>query len=159
MDLWLNQFNLVNEKFYYLSDEQGLVYVGRLSQLAQDRHQFFINCNIKYSNKKEYFQYFIAFFNHESPLNLPQHFFYGTPRQRQVWQTLSQIPWGATISYQALAQKAKQRKATRAVAHAVAQNPLMLLRPCHRIILKSGQVGQYRGGVDLKKRLLAFEAG
>lgn len=158
MELQLNYFYFLERAFYYLSDEQGLVYIGIMNQLSRDRKRYFRGFSINFSNKKEYFQYFKAYFNHENILHIPQHFFYGTLRQRQIWQSLSMIPWGKTVSYQTLAKKAKQGNAVRAVAHAVAQNPLLLLRPCHRVILKNGNVGQYRCGVNFKHQLLTFES-
>lgn len=154
MELHLNYFYFLERTFYYLSDERGLVYVGIMNQLSQDRERYFRGCSINFSNKKEYFQYFKAYFNHENILHIPQHFFYGTLWQRQVWQSLSMIPWGKTNSYQTLAKKVKQGNAIRAVA----QNPLLLLRPCHRIILKNGKIGQYRCGVNCKQQLLTFES-
>ncbi|MFW9600829.1 MAG: methylated-DNA--[protein]-cysteine S-methyltransferase, partial [Prevotella sp.] len=48
-------------------------------------------------------------------------------------------------------------KAVRAVASAVAQNPIAMLVPCHRIIHKDGTLGEYHWGRDLKKQLLDWE--
>ncbi|WP_279404170.1 methylated-DNA--[protein]-cysteine S-methyltransferase [Secundilactobacillus kimchicus] len=80
-----------------------------------------------------------------------------TPFQRQVWRTLTHIPYGQTVSYQQLAAKMNRPSAVRAVASAVAKNPLMEIVACHRVILSTGQTGQYRGGATMKARLLAME--
>ncbi|WP_288530622.1 methylated-DNA--[protein]-cysteine S-methyltransferase [uncultured Secundilactobacillus sp.] len=80
-----------------------------------------------------------------------------TPFQRQVWRALTHIPYGQTISYQQLADKINRPNAVRAVASAVAKNPIMEIVACHRVILSTGQTGQYRGGAAMKKRLLAME--
>ncbi|WP_282802097.1 methylated-DNA--[protein]-cysteine S-methyltransferase [Secundilactobacillus kimchicus] len=80
-----------------------------------------------------------------------------TPFQRQVWRTLTHIPYGQTVSYQQLAAKMNHPSAVRAVASAIAKNPLMEIVACHRVILSTGQTGQYRGGATMKARLLAME--
>jgi len=45
----------------------------------------------------------------------------------------------------------------RAVATAVGDNPLSIAIPCHRIIRKNGEIGEYHWGSDIKKKLLAYE--
>lgn len=82
---------------------------------------------------------------------------YGTSFQQCVWKALLQIPKGQTIAYSELAVLAGYPKAVRAVASAVARNRISLLIPCHRVIQKSGKIGQYRWGSDLKKLILAQE--
>lgn len=82
----------------------------------------------------------------------------GTPFQEKVWQALLDISWGETCSYQGLAQKIGNSQASRAVANAVGSNPIMLLVPCHRVIAKDGSLGGFRGGIQVKERLLAREA-
>src|ERR1700744_6259504 len=70
----------------------------------------------------------------------------GTPFQIKVWETLLSVPPGKLITYAALAEKADFAPATRAVASAVARNPIAFLIPCHRVIRSSGEVGQYHWG-------------
>ena len=65
---------------------------------------------------------------------------------------------GRFISYQDLARAVGRPEAPRAVGAAVGRNPISLIIPCHRVILKSGIVHNYRWGVRRKKALLAFEA-
>lgn len=84
-------------------------------------------------------------------------FIHGTPFQIQVWHTLLQIPLGKLISYESLAQQAGYPKAVRAVASAVANNPVAYLIPCHRIIRKNGDIGNYRWGKETKKAILKWE--
>lgn len=83
----------------------------------------------------------------------------GTNFQIKVWQALLKIPAGTTISYEDLACRINRPKAVRAVANAVARNPVALLIPCHRIIRKTGAVGGYRWGSARKKAMLIWEAG
>lgn len=82
----------------------------------------------------------------------------GTPFQLKVWEALLHIPIGQVTSYQQVAKAIHHPKATRAVANAVANNPLHFLIPCHRVIQSSGVLGGYRAGVLRKKLLLGWEA-
>jgi O-6-methylguanine DNA methyltransferase len=80
-----------------------------------------------------------------------------TDLQRAVWQELTKIPYGTTISYEELALRIGNPKAVRAVASAVGDNPISIAIPCHRIILKNGNIGEYHWGSDIKEKLLAYE--
>jgi AraC family transcriptional regulator of adaptative response/methylated-DNA-[protein]-cysteine methyltransferase len=81
----------------------------------------------------------------------------GTAFQQQVWQALAAIPAGSTTNYSALAAKLGCPRSVRAVASAVAANPLAVAIPCHRVVRKSGGLAGYRWGVRRKSRLLARE--
>jgi AraC family transcriptional regulator of adaptative response/methylated-DNA-[protein]-cysteine methyltransferase len=80
-----------------------------------------------------------------------------TAFQRQVWQALQAIPYGATRSYGEVAKAIGQPKAVRAVARACATNPVALVIPCHRVIREDTSLGGYRWGIERKKKLLANE--
>jgi AraC family transcriptional regulator of adaptative response/methylated-DNA-[protein]-cysteine methyltransferase len=80
-----------------------------------------------------------------------------TDLQRTVWQELTKIPYGTTISYEELALRIGNPKAVSAIATAVGDNPLSIAVPCHRIIRKTGEVGDYHWGSDIKEKLLAYE--
>jgi methylated-DNA-[protein]-cysteine S-methyltransferase len=81
--------------------------------------------------------------------------------QRQVIQHCRQIPYGKTLSYGELAAKAGSSRAARAVGNCMATNRIPLVVPCHRVLPASGQPGRFSapGGVKMKRRLLAMEAG
>jgi AraC family transcriptional regulator of adaptative response/methylated-DNA-[protein]-cysteine methyltransferase len=81
----------------------------------------------------------------------------GTSFQLQVWRALVRVPQGQKLSYSSLAQRAGL-KGVRAVASAVAANPVALLIPCHRVIQASGAVGDYHWGSERKRALLAWES-
>lgn len=81
----------------------------------------------------------------------------GTPFQRLVWQALLTIPCGQLVTYQAIANLIQKPTAVRAVASAIARNRVAYLIPCHRVIRKSGDLGEYRWGRERKRRLLARE--
>ncbi|MES2353700.1 MAG: methylated-DNA--[protein]-cysteine S-methyltransferase [Pseudomonadota bacterium] len=81
-----------------------------------------------------------------------------TPFQRLVWDALARIEIGETISYLALARSIGCESSVRAVAQAVARNPLIIITPCHRVIGSDGGLTGYSGGIARKKVLLAFDA-
>lgn len=81
----------------------------------------------------------------------------GTSFQQEVWQALCNIPHGTRTHYQAISSKLNRPKSTRAVANAIAQNHIAWLIPCHRVLRKSGQLGGYRWGLQIKKKLLMAE--
>jgi AraC family transcriptional regulator of adaptative response/methylated-DNA-[protein]-cysteine methyltransferase len=82
---------------------------------------------------------------------------FGTPFQLQVWKALLAIPKGKMCTYQDIAKKIKSPKAMRAVGSAVGQNPIGYLIPCHRVIRTDGTLGGYSGGLDVKRKMLAYE--
>jgi AraC family transcriptional regulator of adaptative response/methylated-DNA-[protein]-cysteine methyltransferase len=80
-----------------------------------------------------------------------------TAFQWRVWEELRRIPFGATRSYQEIAQAIGKPKAVRAVARACASNHAALVIPCHRVIREDKSLGGYRWGLERKQRLLALE--
>ena len=83
----------------------------------------------------------------------------GTPFEFQVWQALCEIPHATVRSYGELATAIGRPGAARAVGSAVARNCVAFLIPCHRVVRQSGQTGQFRWGENLKRDLIAWEAG
>lgn len=81
----------------------------------------------------------------------------GTPFQKAVWQAISEVPYGCVISYKALARSIGRQQAIRAVASAVASNPISLFIPCHRIVGSQGQLTGYAGTLSAKQHLLTLE--
>lgn len=82
----------------------------------------------------------------------------GTAFQQRVWHALQKIPAGQTLSYSELARQLGQPTATRAVASAVAANPIAVAVPCHRVLRNDGSISGYRWGVERKRALLLREA-
>ena len=81
----------------------------------------------------------------------------GTSFQINVWKCLLEVPFGSLVSYEELAINVGNIKAVRAVASAVAHNPISILIPCHRIIRKNGDIGNYRWGRELKSAFIEYE--
>ena len=83
----------------------------------------------------------------------------GTPFQQRVWQALTTIPSGTTLTY---GQLAKQLNSSpRAVGQACRRNPIPIIIPCHRVVGAAtigGYSGETQGEVaDVKKWLLRHE--
>jgi AraC family transcriptional regulator, regulatory protein of adaptative response / methylated-DNA-[protein]-cysteine methyltransferase len=94
-------------------------------------------------------------YNHRGkPLNVHLR---GTNFQLKVWEALLQIPAGEVTTYAGIASRIGKPNATRAVGTAVGHNPIAVLIPCHRVIRKVGEFGNYRYGALRKKALLARE--
>ena len=81
----------------------------------------------------------------------------GTNFQLKVWEALLQIPTGTVTTYEGIAEWIGKPSATRAVGTAIGHNPIAVLIPCHRVIRKAGDFGNYRYGTLRKKALLARE--
>jgi methylated-DNA-[protein]-cysteine S-methyltransferase len=81
----------------------------------------------------------------------------GTEFQRRVWDSLTLIPFGETISYAELARRVHKPKAVRAVGAANGRNPLMIIVPCHRVIGADGSLTGFGAGIERKRWLLDHE--
>ena len=81
----------------------------------------------------------------------------GTNFQLKVWEALLQIPAGEVTTYAGIASRIGKPNAARAVGTAIGHNPIAVLIPCHRVIRKVGEFGNYRYGALRKKALLARE--
>ena len=90
----------------------------------------------------------------DSALNLHLR---GTNFQIKVWEALLNIPTGAITTYEHIAAQIGNPRAVRAVGSAVGDNPIAYLIPCHRVIRKSGEFGNYLYGSARKKAILAKE--
>jgi O-6-methylguanine DNA methyltransferase len=81
----------------------------------------------------------------------------GTPFRRAVWDALTHIPYGETVSYGDIAREINNPKSARAVGGACHVNPIAIVIPCHRVVGTSGKLTGFGGGLDVKKQLLALE--
>ena len=87
----------------------------------------------------------------------------GSDFQRRVWELLSEIPYGTTVTYLDIALQMtendlkKARSLTRAVGSACGANPVPILIPCHRVIGHDGRLTGYSGGIQNKEFLLDHE--
>ena len=82
----------------------------------------------------------------------------GTPFQQRIWRALDSVRYGTTITYGELAaQLGVPRDRIVALGAAVGANPLLIIRPCHRVIGADGTMRGYAGGVERKQWLLSHE--
>jgi methylated-DNA-[protein]-cysteine S-methyltransferase len=82
----------------------------------------------------------------------------GTQFQQRVWRALDSVRYGTTITYGRLAaQLGIPRDRIQALGAAVAANPLLIVRPCHRVIGADGTMRGYAGGTERKQQLLVLE--
>jgi methylated-DNA-[protein]-cysteine S-methyltransferase len=79
--------------------------------------------------------------------------------RRVVLEHLRAVAYGTTVSYAQLAAASGNARAVRATGTACAHNPLPLVVPCHRVLRSDGTLGGYTGGLEVKRALLALEAG
>ena len=118
---------------------------GRLKKQTKSKTlEIFTKKLLKFFNKK------IA--NIEVP-----HEMIGNQIQKKIWNELKKIKVGNTTTYGKIAKKYKL--SPRHVGKICAQNKLVLLVPCHRVIKTDGGLGGFTspGGIKLKKKILGFE--
>ncbi len=87
---------------------------------------------------------------------------YGTAFQKEVWEILSTIGYGQTMTYGQIARIMADRRdlekmSAQAVGQAVGKNPLSIIVPCHRVVGVNGNLCGYNGGLERKIYLLELE--
>jgi methylated-DNA-[protein]-cysteine S-methyltransferase len=82
----------------------------------------------------------------------------GTEFERRVWEALSGVAYGATVTYGQLARSIGKPGAARAVGAALGRNPLAVVVPCHRVVATGGGLGGFAGGLARKRLLLEGES-
>jgi O-6-methylguanine DNA methyltransferase len=80
-----------------------------------------------------------------------------TPFEIKVWDTVNGIPYGEVRSYDWVAKQVGTPRRGRAVGQALKHNRLPIVIPCHRVVNKSGDLGGFSAGVELKRALLKIE--
>lgn len=83
----------------------------------------------------------------------------GSQFRLSVWRQLLDTPFGSVTTYGRIARKLGDANASRAVGAAVGANQIAYFIPCHRVLNADGTTGDFRWGAELKKTLIAFEAG
>jgi len=130
---------------------------GRLTELylrhdgADDRHP----THAPFEAAREQLDAYFAGEREDFDLPLALH---GTDFQMRVWEQLTRIPYGETISYSQLASRLGDPKLVRAVGLANGRNPVSIIVPCHRVIGADGSLVGYGGGLERKQWLLEHEA-
>lgn len=167
MNLYFDQVKIQKHHFLIIVAEDGLQFVSLTENGWDEYDQLFPKASDKntYTRRpaviKPYKKALQAYFAGRHPLaNLPiSANLGGTELQQQVWQALQNITVGQTTNYSELATEIGQPKSFRAVASAVAKNPVGIFIPCHRVLRKDGGLGDFRGGLNFKRELLSLEKG
>lgn len=101
------------------------------------------------------------YFSGAEPDFMPALSLEGSEFRRQVWEILLTIPYGHSMTYGEIAQLIARKRGTgasaQAVGGAVANNPIAVIVPCHRVLGAQGALGGYSGGTERKKFLLNLE--
>lgn len=150
-------------QIYVAASERGLCYVGSQQQAFEelqrwvDQHkpgQVFIRDDEKLlPYVAELLQYLRG---ERQRFSVPLDYS-GTPFQMRVWKALCAIPYGYTMTYSDIAEGIEKPAAVRAVGAAIGANPILITIPCHRVIGKNGTLTGYRGGIEMKRKLLQLE--
>ena len=102
------------------------------------------------------------YFSAKAPDYIPPLYISSTVFRKSVWDILLTIPYGKTMTYKEIAEKAARQMglsqmSAQAVGGAVAHNPISLIIPCHRVVGSDGSLTGYAGGVEKKLELLKLE--
>ena len=76
--------------------------------------------------------------------------------ERRVLLEVSKIPFGEVTTYKKISESLNTR-GYRAVGTAIGKNPFPIMIPCHRVVKSDGSIGNYRGGVSMKREILKNE--
>ena len=82
---------------------------------------------------------------------------HGTAFQESVWQALTAIPYGETVSYTDIARAIGRPQSARPTGGAVGRNPIPIIVPCHRVIGSDHTLTGFTGGLNIKVALLELE--
>jgi methylated-DNA-[protein]-cysteine S-methyltransferase len=133
-------------KKIFMNKKDGMIKSGIVTKLYHDDPLMF---NI-FNELTEYFEHKRKKFT--VPLDIT-----GTEFEKKVWGELKKIPYGKTVSYKLIAQKAGNIKAFRAVGRIIGLNPVPIIIPCHRVINYNGNIGGYGCGIKIKQKILEHE--
>lgn len=157
---------LATETYHYIlvSSDKGLCYLGLTNEDTpfwnRWKDKYFSNFTLQAAPEKLtiYKSVLKAYLNGERTTCSFSLHYNGTNFQKEVWKALQTVSYGQTTTYSEIAKQIGRPKAVRAVANAIANNPLLIVVPCHRIIGKNGSLTGFRAGLSMKKKLLALES-
>jgi len=79
------------------------------------------------------------------------------PFMKKVLKATARVPYGSTTTYGDVAVEAGSPRAYRAAGSALGSNPIPIVVPCHRVLRRGGEIGNYGGGPEMKRFLLELE--
>lgn len=150
-----NYYNSPIGEIELAADGEGLLWAKFLETEKNKKAKQAETESALFSKVKEQFT---KYFNNElATFDLPL-IIRGTDFQKEVWQKLTLIPYGKTISYLTLSKQIGDVKAIRAVASTNGKNRFAIIIPCHRVIGTDGSLTGYAGDLWRKKWLLEHES-
>lgn len=161
--IYFSQVAYNDWKLYLGATAEGLCFVSAqmedVSQLEQHVRKYVRSFTLEKNEHllKNYKEQLIDYFEGKRTTFDCSLDLYGTAFQKRVWNTLTKIPYGKTVTYSDIAENIGKPQAHRAVGNAVGENPVLIVIPCHRVIRKNGDLGGFREGLNLKKTLLELE--
>lgn len=159
---YINQYNSPLGKILMAADEQGLtgLWFSGQKYYAAGLNPECIEKKTQILSETE--KWLDIYFSGKNLDFIPQLHLTGSAFRLEVWNILSKIPYGTTVTYSDIAENiAKQRQAAkmsaRAIGGAVSHNPVSIIIPCHRVIGKNHNLTGYAAGIDKKIKLLYLE--
>jgi O-6-methylguanine DNA methyltransferase len=143
---WINYIGLGELAFNNYLDKIAKRFYRQEPVIIENRNRFIEDEVKNFLEKKS------------NKIKINHDFLIGTDFEKTVWSKLMKVPFGKTISYKEMAVLAGKPDAYRAAGTALGKNPLLILVPCHRVIKSSGKMGNFSGGVEIKKFLLDLES-
>ena len=161
MDIKYYDFNTSIGKMLIFFSSKGIVYLSVSNENEEDIVNF---VKVKFGqaskvNSEEYsfHEQIIEYLNgRRKSFSLPLDL-RGTDFQKKVWNELVKIPYGETRTYKDIARSINVPQGYRAVGNALNKNPVLIVIPCHRVIGSDGKLTGFRGGLELKAKLLELE--
>ncbi|MDO1604477.1 methylated-DNA--[protein]-cysteine S-methyltransferase [Lactobacillus sp. YT155] len=148
-----------NDCFYYAYTNNGLCFIGTPNKDFSEIKQFISDAEFSEQKNSQLRGTLLNYLDGKSKgFNVDLDLSWATSFQKSVYQQLQKVKYGQTVTYEELASNLGKPTATRAVASAVAKNPILFVIPCHRVIRKDGSLGGFRAGLPLKQALLDLEA-
>ncbi|AZZ60167.1 MGMT family protein [Oenococcus sp. UCMA 16435] len=153
-----NSINFLDWKFSFFCSDKGLIFTTFKNDPISEFSKW---SGISEAVKKENIEINAAFLdyfsgkNNNPSVSIDWDFWRFSNFQILVLKKLIGIT--KPVSYSEFANQIGNQKAVRPVATAVGKNPFEIVVPCHRIITKSGEIGQYRDGSNIKRALLQLE--
>jgi methylated-DNA-[protein]-cysteine S-methyltransferase len=153
--MWFDQFKTPIGQLRIAADDEGLRYVmfEKSKYAATDEATWQRDAKALANVREQLLAYFAGDLKSFDVILSP----HGTEFQKQVWKTLTNIPYGKTWSYSDIAKKVNSPKAVRAVGAANGRNPIPIILPCHRVIGSNGSLTGFAGGLAMKQWLLEHE--
>lgn len=156
-DICLYEYPFPTGRLYLLGDDRllkGVLFGGEVDNPLSLKERFLKGESGSLAVAIEYLDRYLTGEDSEMPaLDLDGY----TGTERQIYQYLQTIPFGATISYALLGERIGVVRGGRFVGNTMAKNRFPIFVPCHRVIRSDNTIGNYSAGSSVKRFLLEHE--